>query len=384
MAEGLSTDLLFAAGATLFACFAVLAGRLGILAGWTVALIKVGITVVYFGVVGASDFRILDDVTYAEEAAEMLAAGSGPLGLVVDPVQSQALFEVAGGRHVGYYVYNALAQWIFGDHYWAAVFLNLLLTCVAARGLYRIVELLDMAPGLRAPLLVFFLLHWDVLAWSSLLNLKDTLVMCVTCWLTYFLMAMTVRVRGVHILGILISSLLLFFVRYYVPLLCLTSLGLWLFFHRGGTTRMLLTAGATLGVGFLWLLRGRWFSQGVIQTDGVFEGMLRFLVTPRPWGIEDNYRFVLFPSVLHWMLLPVALYEVLRFERVLARNLVLFFALMVFFYGFFPRLQGPRHRYQLAFVLALFQFHGVAVLATRAFGAPRAPRLPAKPLDAHA
>jgi hypothetical protein len=61
------------------------------------------------------------------------------------------------------------------------------------------------------------------------------------------------------------------------------------------------------------------------------------------------------------MMLPALGYGVFRVWRrstLTARFVVLYFLAMILLYGMFENLQGPRHRYQLDGLIALFQFYG--------------------------
>ena len=98
--DGLTPDLIFAAATIFVACTLVLWGRLGFRWAFALALIKVSIATIYFGYFQSDSWRLLDDITYAEEAAELVAAGSGPVSLLTS--ESDTLFSVVGSRHVGY------------------------------------------------------------------------------------------------------------------------------------------------------------------------------------------------------------------------------------------------------------------------------------------
>jgi hypothetical protein len=381
MTEGFTWDLVAAALCTSALATLVLQRHLGWPLAAATAALKVGFVVAWFAVFDAGQLRGLDDVTYYTRSSALLASGADPLTLLVDPRRTAELFLVAGGQHVGYYVWNVLALWLFGDHYWSAILLNVLCTAVAAGAVARLLSLTDAAPGYRRAALVFFALHWDVIAWSSLLNIKDSLVLALSAWFVAWGTSFALRPKLRPLAGMLATGAALAFVRWYVPVLFAGAYGLHAALGPRGTRRAAVLAGSVL---LLLVLRPLAVSSGEIQPSGVAGGSVRFLLTPRPWGIEPNYAFLLLPAVLHWLCLPLALVGAYQlWKRAPALRVALVYcAVLVLFYGAVPLLQGPRQRFQATFVLALLQFHGLyaafrAVLA-RPLPAPAGHASPAR------
>lgn len=361
----LSPDLLAAAGWCLVACWLLLLRPLGPGLALVVATAKIALPLAHFrlGLFDIAAWRLLDDVKYVEEAASLRGALLGGA-----PDAASQLFDVAEGHHVGYYVWNVLAQTLFGEHYFAAVFLNVVLTCVAARGVLRLLELVGLARGYALAFAVFFLLHWDVLAWSSFFNMKDPVVMTLSVWLFVWGLELVLKARPQALVGFLAIAGILYFFRWYVPVLVTGALGLWGVSHlRGWRRNVLLLLGLAVLVAIP--LHGR-FPRELLQPTGLFAGFFKFAMTPRPWGMSEGYRFLLLPSALHWFLAPLALLGGLnlwrRYPR--ARPLLLYVLLVFCFYAMVPRLHGPRHRFQCVFVLAWLQFHGLYGGLRQAFG----------------
>ena len=326
--------------------------------------------------VAPAAWRLLDDAKYVEEAAALSGTLlSGAAGA------TDQLFATAEGHHVGYYVYNILAQLVFGEHYFSAVFCNVALTALAARGLLRLLRFVGAPRGYSLGVTTFFLVHWDVLAWSSFFNMKDPVVMTLSVWLFVFALELVRELRLRSLLGFAFVCTVLYFFRWYVPVLAGAGLGLWGVAHLSGWRRNLL-----LGAGALVLvvvpLHGD-FPVHLLQPAGLADGAFKFALTPRPWGMSEGYRFLLFPAALHWLLAPVALYGALHLWRrhPLARPLLLYVAVLFCFYAMVPRLHGPRHRFQCVFVLAWLQFHGLYACLRQAFArpAPDRPRRPRRP-----
>lgn len=364
---GLTPDLIFAATVVLVAGVAILTPRLGVFAALSVVIVRVLVPVAYFATVREGGWRLTDDVTYAKESAELIATGGGPLDLFLDTGTNEALFRIAEGRHVGYYVQNAVALALFGEHYWAPVMLNVLLSFLGALAVWRLVIMSGASRPYARAATVFFTLQWDVVAWSSFLNLKDTLVMTLSAWAVVGALDFARRTSLVGALRFLFCSILLSFLRWYVPFLILAALGAWGIVTLRGWRRMLLVLFFAGGL-FTGLQAGA--PTEMIQPGGLLPGMMQFLVTPRPWGIEPRYSFLLLPALLHWLVLPLATFGGIQMWRrgPIGRALIMYFLALIVFYGMIPQLQGPRHRYQGVFVLAMAQFQGLYALMLAAIG----------------
>src|SRR5581483_1368055 len=112
------------------------------------------------------------------------------------------VINLSEGYHVLYTWWNLLAQHLFGQHYYSSVFLNVLSTFVSGFVFVRILRLLNFPTAYQRGALIFFLLHWDVLVWSSFVNLKDILVMTLTVGASYFLLVAWMQRSVAHLLGL--------------------------------------------------------------------------------------------------------------------------------------------------------------------------------------
>ena len=93
-------------------------------------------------------------------------------------------------------------------------------------------------------------------------------------------------------------------------------------------------------------------------------GTLRMTLTPRPWGLEPAYSFLLLPAALHWLLygpMLVGAWLLARRSREVAL-LLIFCLVLLLIYGAEPAFQGVRHRVQFVGILCWFQFHAVVAL----------------------
>jgi len=91
-------------------------------------------------------------------------------------------------------------------------------------------------------------------------------------------------------------------------------------------------------------------------------GFVRMALTPIPFNTEENYAFLDIPAVIHWFLMPFVGLGVIRVYRIRTTFSQFFLAYVLVFFGLyavFGELQGPRHRVQLDYAWAVFQFMGV-------------------------
>lgn len=392
LSAGLTPDLWRVAGCVFLLGLWLSSRDLPLLAAIPVTAIKVAIPLVYFALEPAGILQVSDGLDYHHDAMALYRQGVGPLTLFHDPLAFLQFREAAGGLHVAYPFWNLVALSGFGPHYYAPVFLNVGLTFVAGWLFARLVRAAGAGVAYRRLALAFFLLHWDVVVWSSFLNLKDLWVM--TLSLAALCLALSVfsspgspvsAARGVSsrrglawkvpllvaVLGVLAAF------RFYAPLLLLAALLAWRLVEGGARGRF---AGAALcAAAFVALAAWRWdiFAQGAGRLDvpGMPFGALRFLATPLPWKLSPEYAFLFVPSLLHVLLLVPALLAVPWLWRAspAARLALLYLAVVILFYAAVPALQGPRQRLQAGFAFVWLQFHALWTLGRYAAGDLRSP-----------
>jgi hypothetical protein len=329
-----------------------------------VAGVKASLFIIYYGVLFDGTFSFLDDWTYLEHGKRLVDKGVSFANLFGHWPE---LSYVAGDRHFVYYLYNADSIRLLGSAYYAPVTLNIALTFVAAGFMAAAARGgLGFSSRLATGLFLFFVIHPDVLSWSTIMNGKDTLVLAGTA-LAVYAVSLFGRRRYVPavLLGLAVGTVL-FFTRFYVPLLLLAALfGATLLSPAGGRRPglwLLVPAGLAAVVSILGV-DGLMDAYSRFQADFVnpIYGIPRMLLTPIPFHTTEHYAFLDLPQVFHWAMLPALAYGAYRMWRlgtITARFVVLYFLLMLGLYGMFGELQGPRHRYQFDGLIALFQFYG--------------------------
>ncbi len=343
------------------------------------AAVKAGIFAVYYGFLFDGRFTFLDDWTYLERGIELHREGVG-LGNFWDNLP--LLVAVGEGDHFLYYLYNAAAVEWFGAAYFAPVALNVMVSAAVAWMATRLVvqeRLIEARLGTL--FFCFVLLHPDITAWSTVMNGKDTLVLLLHVTL---LTAISLFLRGHRLQALLLASAsvaVLLFLRFYVPLMFATALSLAALLQMRGAqrARVLMLSMLILG-GLVWNLglEGLGFFRDVLLANLVnpVTGFFRFLLTPVPFGTDDDFAFLNLPALIHWLLLPLSVlgaWRVYRQRTPFTRLLLLYSLVFVALYAVFGELQGPRHRLQLDFAWAVFQFVGVLAAARTVGGRSAAP-----------
>jgi hypothetical protein len=323
--------------------------------------------VLYFGLVFDGTYTFLDDWTYLERGAELRAEG---VNLLTAFDNLPMLIAIGEGDHFVYYLYNAIAFDLFGEGYYAPVALNSILTALIALLATRLAVREQLVPWrLRELFFAFVLLHPDILAWSTVLNGKDILVLLLhVLLLTAFSSFFAGRWKQALLLGVP-TVVTLLFLRYYVPVLFAAAWIISAVTRLRGRARFRMIAAATLVFGALLLQlgsEGLGFALDRLREDMVNPvlGLVRFALTPVPFNTSPGYGFLDLPALFHWLMFPAVLLGIWRIARVrspFARFLLAYVAVFTALYAVYGELQGPRHRVQLDFAWATLQFVGLGV-----------------------
>jgi len=372
---GLTDNLLFAAFIAAVMVFVFARKFLPIrIAFWT-AFIKAGFPLVYFAFFYDGKWTFSDDQYYLYVGQELISKQFHPFTIFFSKIGMGTLFSLSHGTHIMYGWWNFLAESLFGSFYYAPVFLNVGLTAIGGYYMYSIGMIAGFKRNYCQYLAVFFMLHWDVLAWSSICNLKDTMVLTVTIAIVYYMLCIGLMIRhGRQLLfsaiGLILTLSIMIWLRSYVALVLTGVFVLWITSNVSGKTRYIMLGGGILLAGLVGMKMPGLSSQlsSVLNPMKCIGGLVRFALTPRPWGLDQKYGFLILPACLHWLhLIPAIVGGWYLWKRSSAtRFLILYILVASLLYGGVDVLQGPRHRVQLTFVLAWMQFHFLYLCAVSA------------------
>ncbi len=282
------------------------------------------------------------------------------------------VFSVVGGGHIVYPVVNLFSFSLFGEGYYAPVACNILFTVLIAWVGLRVAEREFGFKGVWGTL--FFLLMMlfpDTLAWSSILNLKDILVLFLhVILISGFSIFLQRRfVLSMTIIGS--AMLVLLFLRFYVPVLFSIAFIISIFtYYRTKYRIIVFIFSVSIFASFVAIFSRYYSILGSIDlllqyVNNPVWGFVRFLLTPIPLNSEVPYRFLEIPAVVHWTMFPVLVLGILVVAQIrtpFAKFFIIYFFIFVAFYAIVDILQGPRHRVQLHFALAVFEFLGMCAL----------------------
>lgn len=387
MAQGVTIDLVWAAFWVGLLGLIVASYDLPFPMALFVSGVKIAIPFVYFAWFYDGGWNFLDDFVYQSMGTEMLQFGYTPITALVNPEGIQHLVALSGGIHIFYAWWNLLGQYFFGEHYYSPVFLNVGLTFVGGYFFLRIIYTLGFRRVYAQTFLVFFLLHFDILLWSSFINMKDVIVLTLSIISFFIIILLTDKLSIFYIFSLFFISFLLIWLRFYIPIIIIASVVCWMieensilsafiikrlnfpkkyvivpFIFLFGFISIIYTIGLDMILSYVKKIDA--FSINIIY------GVVRLYLTPRPWAIESEYSFLMLPSVIHLVLLIPSVYGgFLLWKNSKETRLVLIYLfIVILIYGSYSEIQGVRQRFQIVWIIAWMQFHSLWVVAKGAAG----------------
>ncbi|WP_114793145.1 oligosaccharide repeat unit polymerase [Niabella yanshanensis] len=362
-------SLIIAMGLAFFFIYKVLGNGGGAM---LVTILKFGLFIFYFTFLcHQMPIVLVDDLTYYEGSLIAYDKATS-FGYFFSKEGYLEMGALARGMHFGYYIYNVIAMHLFGVSYYAPVLMNVLVSVFGAVLFYKILILAGIDKRFSKFAFLLLLLHWDLMSWSSFINLKDTFVLFLTTAALYNIIKL--KRNGFNILNLvfLIVILLVFqIIRFYFSyFIVVTTI---VFFLSGYAYRIksrwkkLVVQGAILivmPIGFFIIVIKLFSVQlaALGPSPNIVLGIIRYLLTPVPFQVDPAYWFISLATILHWMFIPLTLYGLYLFLRRYFRVLMPFLImtiLLTVFYGSFTELQGPRHRIPLLGFIALLEALGI-------------------------
>lgn len=332
-----------------------------------IALIKAFIFFIFFNNFFNFSYTFLDDVTYIETSIEYINNGKTFLSLLSQPLDLVFAF---GKWHYLYYLYNILSIEIFGAFYSSPVAFSVILTFFSSLVLYRLLLLLNFPMKVSIYISVFFILHWDLIVWSSFFDLKDTFVQFLTISLIYLIIKNDMKIKFINIFLISFLILLMTFLRFYIPYFIVISYVFFLFLRKyidSKKNKLMYFTIILVGFTILIILINAFFLKEVTLFFNNFTnpiiGSIRYLLTPLPFHMDEGYKFLFFSSILNFLFFPFLIYGIFIFSKSNLLNsykyfILIYLFIILLFYGSFVELQGPRHKVQIIPFLVIFEFIG--------------------------
>ena len=357
MSEGLTYQLGLSALLIAALCCWIASRQLHFGAALLSTAVRVGLPVVYFAWYNDGAWYMFDDVFYLDNGLKLHDWNYSVLDVITTVDGRERLQSLHGGSHMLYTVWNLLAISIFGPYYWAPILLNVLVTFLTAHVFVRTLQELGFGKSYCSVAHIFVLLHWDMVAWSSVINCKDPLVQLVTVVLLHCVLRLSNTHRARYAVIGIGAVALFYWLRFYIPFLVTIAIGLWILSQWRHLAKYPILA--AMLIGFFYLLPKDQRSYELMSASGIVRGVAPFLLKPIPWNLGESYTFLTVPSVLHWTLfLPMILGATMLWRNSPgARFYLLYAAVIVLFYSATDELLGTRHRLQISVILAWAQFH---------------------------
>ncbi|HTU23866.1 MAG TPA: hypothetical protein VMF30_00625 [Pirellulales bacterium] len=388
MVEGFSNDLVFQSCVMALLATLIAWQNMPLILAAPAALLRVGFCLWYFGAVFDGTWTLIDDLNYFNDSASILRDGFDPLSVLFTIDGAELLSNAAGGRHFLYQWYNLVAMYLFGEHYYAAVLMNVLATFGIGFFLSRTLKLLGFSRNYRIGLELFYLFHWDVITWSSFINLKEIVVQLLTVASLYSIVRFLKCRDWISVVGFLATVQLFYWVRFYLPVLILFAVLVWGLWQWRDQRKFLLVPVA-LGAVYV-ALHTAGEAVSFLEPTHFIHGLSLVLLSPLPWvQFEDVFWFIAIPAAIHLLFFLPALYGAWQLWKTssVARLFLFYLAILLCFYGAveFDGFRGPRQRSQMAFIFAWMQFQFLcsmrpapaakaATTARPTPGLPQAPR----------
>ncbi len=334
-----------------------------------VSILKVSVPVLYFTYFHRRSWNLLDDLSYFEQARLLLIKGNNPFFIFFTPDGRQRLLAIAGGHHFLYNWWNLLAVYLFGSYYSSPVFLNVASTFVSSLLLFKVASEAGCGERYARSLAVFFLFHWEILVWSSFVNLKDVLLILLSLLTVYLLMKIRAGLKLKYILGVLLTFFTFYWIRFYLVEIILAAFLGWTAITVRGPKKILWILTALLCAVAAFPTGGFDLFREYAKNEWVF-GPIKMALTPQPWSVSPEYSFLVVPSIIHWCLFIPGLVSgvVLWLRSPGFRFAAIYFAAVIVFHGLIPELLGPRQRLQAVWVFAWIQFDFLWFMITLALG----------------
>ncbi len=322
-------------------------------------IIKYGLFLVYYSNVLGVSWTHLDDITYLTDAYYLMT--KVPLSeLIFTSDGYLQMMSISGGKHFLYLLWNIIALKVIGVGYYAPVSLNIFVSFLSGLVLYKILIIFKSVNYSRLASL-FFILHVDILTWTTIVNVKSSLVILMTLLMFLNLFQFMTRKRVSNILFLVLSAFVLLWLRFYIPVLFFISLFVYFTFVFRNVYFLIFS------IVILLCVLGQVESLirlDLIDPSSLIMGFVRFSLTPLPWSIIDSYSYLKISSIANMVLIIPAVIGAycLSKNSPIVCIMVVYLLVCWVFYSIVPELQGPRHRAQFVPFISLAQFHFIYLL----------------------
>ena len=301
-----------------------------------------------------------DDQSYFNAGVKLVESGENPITIWFSAVGKYVLTE-----HpilAIYHWWNMVWMYFFGTSYFVVVLANVFTTLIAGVMLCKVADTLKFEKMYGLGLAVFFIFHWEVLSWSSFLNIKEPLI--VTLMIANIWAFLKIERGHLFFLVLYLGSLLLLLgIRFYIPALLGAATAGYLILYA--KKRFFIFPIVALGIGvILWKY---WYTLGLVERLAVFEiksftwHLVKAIWSPLPWRVTDPALYLVPTSVMNTVTVPLSLLGFISMAFYGHSKVAIYILLAVVsgyvFYSLIPPLSSVRHIFPFNALLIIFQFH---------------------------
>jgi len=337
--------------------------------------VKFSIPVIYRFLSGSiiPEYNAIAVDSFYSQTRHILDSGYTPISLLVDgfgPIGS-----IMGTRDPFYWWWNGLWITVIEDSLFTPVLANVFVMVLASIVATTLFARLDFPFKYQQLFLVFTIFHWEIVVWSSIMNIKDPLVALGTVSSIYLIVA-GIESRNNRSLMLILSLLALIllitsYIRWYIPFLLFGTLCVWLIIEVLIRWESRPSALSIIFSVIIIIVGGQYLVNNFVQQISISHfplGFFRYTVGPVPWGVATSYAFLTPAAILHWLLFPAGIVgALLLINNQYARLILIYVILMSISYAFSPDASGPRFRLQITLLYSVFQFYGVLELISRKY-----------------
>ena len=326
-----------------------------------IMFIKVSIVVIYFcGFADGTWFYGGDDKGIFQRGLTLAETGRNPFNIWS---HHEAVYLARSLNSLWLiFTHNYLAIFLMGPHYYAPIFLNVLITAITVTCLAKVIRPFSDDSRYLTYFVIFASLHWSTLAWSSFLNLKGPTVACLA---SLALLAVTNLSHHVlkNGLAFLVSMFLMTKIRYYFPAFILGGLVIERMFAYTGIfsgKKTLLVIVPLCGLAAWYFVPTQiGLLIKLVNLSGFPYGFFHFILQPIPWRVTEPASYLFLPSVLHLItFIPMIIGGVIIWKKHSVGRLIVGVVLCGWvFYGMVDVIASTRHRIPFDMLIIIAQYH---------------------------
>ena len=331
-----------------------------------VSFIKSFVPFFYFSFLYQERYHLdSDDFKYIDYSQKLL-------NYIITNLENGAEISLVYVWHPVTTLFFSISFLIYGNHYWAPIYLSVIFSCLTSLVIFNLFKS-EISKNKARLFTLFYALGFYTIAWTSVVALREALSAFLTITflgLSWGFVSKKIKLQF-HTVGLfLVVLLILFNVRYYIPIFIVSSTLLYVtFFSLSNTAQnnlksshLSILTSILIIILFALLLLYLFDTVGGFPVEELYfisEIPYRFLsVTfgPIPAKLSPEYQFLALPAYFHIFVFPLSCLFIGEFLKHSKFNVYLFFNLLLALILFSIFGLNIRHRFQYEFIIYYVEF----------------------------